>query len=357
MIDMRLRLRLEQSLLMRNMQAFLRVIREGESSQDDDAYRMMFGGDLMESMAGHPRKVVTRMLGGKSLSSSAAGAYQFVQRTWDECATALGLVDFGHDAQDLAAVYLIHRRCAFDDVLDGRLEAAIKKCNLEWASLPGSPYGQPLMTLAHAREIFKLYGGAIESTATTPVQPAKTLEATTMPFPAFLAAALPALIEAVPKLGKIFSSGSETAERNIQAAEMVVGIAKDAIGAKNEQELVETIKADPGAAQTVRDAIDANWGRIDEVGGGIKAAREANVTQSSLDPRRNMALWVTAMLLPLVYLTVCAVLFTGDWTSETKAMVVAAVISGVLGAITGYWLGTSFSSARKDEQRHGAVSP
>lgn len=352
-----LRTKLDRALRARNMQAFLRVIREGETSQDDSAYRMVFGGGFIESMAYHPRKPITDQLGGKAITSSAAGAYQFLSSTWDECAAELGLTDFGHDAQDLAAVYLIHRRGAFDDVIQGRIELAIKKCNREWASLPGSPYGQPVMTLERAIDTYKRWGGQIGSTSTTPGQPAKTKEAPAMPFPAFLAAALPALIEVAPKLGRIFSSGSETAERNIQAAEMVVGIAKEAIGAKNEQELVETIKADPGAAQTVRDAIDANWGRIDEVGGGIKAAREANIAQSNLDPRRNMALWVTVMLLPLVYLTVCAVLFTGDWTSETKAMVVAAVISGVLGAITGYWMGTSYSSAKKDDQRREVAAP
>jgi membrane protein YqaA with SNARE-associated domain len=48
-------------------------------------------------------------------------------------------------------------------------------------------------------------------------------------------------------------------------------------------------------------------------------------------------------------MTVGAVIFGEDWDSDIKAMTVAAVISGALGAITGYWLGTSFSSARKTE--------
>lgn len=92
----------------------------------------------------------------------------------------------------------------------------------------------------------------------------------------FVAAVLPSLIDLVPKLGKIFSSGSETAERNIKAAEIVVSAAKEAIGARNEQELMETIKADPEAAASVRAAIEAQWFRLEEVGGSISAAREAN---------------------------------------------------------------------------------
>jgi len=33
----------------------------------------------------------------------------------------------------------------------GRFDAAVAKCAKEWASLPGSPYGQPVKTLDQAR--------------------------------------------------------------------------------------------------------------------------------------------------------------------------------------------------------------
>lgn len=327
-----------------NVIAFLRVIRAGETSQKPEAYGMLFGGVLVDDLSEHPNKTITKTLGGKSIKSTAAGAYQFLKRTWDECKAAMDLPDFSKKSQDIAAVYLIYRRGALNDVINGDLESAVKKCAKEWASLPYSPYGQPKKTMKQVRLVYEQYGGAYSSNHNSMEQGEH------MPLPAFLAATLPSLIDVVPKLGRIFSSGSEVSERNMQAAQLVVDIAKQAVGATNEQALVETIKADPEAAQTVRDAIDENWWRIDEVGGGIQAAREANFEQRSIEPKRNMALWVTIMLLPLVYVTVTAVLFTDGWTSETRAMVVAAVISGVLGAITGYWLGTSFSSARKDER-------
>lgn len=349
-----LRTKLDRALRARNVQAFLRVIREGESSQDDSAYRMVFGGGFIESMAYHPRKPITERLGGKAITSSAAGAYQFLSSTWDECAAELGLTDFGHDAQDLAAVYLIHRRGAFDDVVQGRIELAIKKCNREWASLPGSPYGQPVITLERALDTYKRWGGEIGSTATTPGQPAKTKEAPAMPFPAFLAAALPALIEIAPKLGRIFSSGSETAERNIQAVEMVVGIAKEAIGAKNEQELVETIKADPGAAQTVRDAIDANWGRIDEVGGGIQAARAADVAFAATGKNvlHSPAFIISCILLifPLLLQIDLLFLHAESYDENLRTQITTAVLM-VISIVGGFWLGSSFGSQRKDDLR------
>ena len=40
-----------------NVQAFLRVIRAGETSQDDVAYRMMFGGGLFDDFSRHPNIV------------------------------------------------------------------------------------------------------------------------------------------------------------------------------------------------------------------------------------------------------------------------------------------------------------
>ena len=133
-----------ESLGSPNVRAFLRVIRAGESDQSDDAYRMIVGHtgarpSLAESLQDHPRIPVH--LPRLGVTSTAAGAYQFLSRTWDECARALALPDFGADSQDLAAVYLIRRRGALDDVLSGRIPEALEKCAREWASLPGSPYG------------------------------------------------------------------------------------------------------------------------------------------------------------------------------------------------------------------------
>lgn len=186
--------------------------------------------------------------------------------------------------------------------------------------------------------------------APPPAAPVDQYTQENAPMLPFLAPALQAVVGIAPELAKMFGSGSEVSERNIKAAELVVGAAKEALGVKNEQELVETIQKDPAAAATVREAVQAQWYKLEEVGGGVQAARNFNVQQSTIDPKRNMALWVTGALLPLVYLVVATVLFKDGFSDDVRAMTVAAVISGVLGAITGYWLGTSFSSAKKDER-------
>ena len=93
-----------------NLRAFLYMIRHCEGTAGENGYRTQFGGGLFDSFADHPRQAITRTLGGKPITSTAAGAYQFLARTWDECAKALGLPDFSPASQDAAATFLINQR-------------------------------------------------------------------------------------------------------------------------------------------------------------------------------------------------------------------------------------------------------
>lgn len=143
-----------------NVQAFLRMIRVAEGTSGPLGYNTMFGGGTFDDFSDHPRIVNTATFNnGKTVSSSAAGAYQFLARTWDGAASALGLLDFSPANQDAAAVYLIKRRGALDDVREGRFSDAVRKCAKEWASLPGSPYGQPTISADRALALFQSFGG------------------------------------------------------------------------------------------------------------------------------------------------------------------------------------------------------
>jgi muramidase (phage lysozyme) len=141
----------------KNVQAFLRVIRRGEGTSDQAGYRRIFGGQLFDSFSDHPRIVVRK----NGYTSSAAGAYQFLSSTWDETKRVMNLPDFSPASQDLGAVGRIAARGALADVIVGRLETAIKKCAKEWASLPYSPYGQPMISMATAAGVFAQAGGAV----------------------------------------------------------------------------------------------------------------------------------------------------------------------------------------------------
>lgn len=63
-------------------------------------YDIINGGDRVTNFADHPRRV------GRGGSTTAAGRYQFVKRTWDRAAKALGLTDFSPASQDKAAWWL-----------------------------------------------------------------------------------------------------------------------------------------------------------------------------------------------------------------------------------------------------------
>ena len=139
-----------------NARAYLTVIRKGEGTLGEKGYSTLFGGGQFEGFEDHPNKTVKR--GG--YSSSAAGAYQILKGTWNsQNATAakkkLGISDFSPESQDKFALWLIANRKALDEVLKGDLEGAVRGTNKEWASLPESPYGQPVQTMEGAKNVFK----------------------------------------------------------------------------------------------------------------------------------------------------------------------------------------------------------
>ncbi len=153
-----------------NLRAFLRVVREGESSQDDDvAYRMLVGGGTFDSFADHPRQRI--YIQRLNLWSTAAGAYQALAGTWDDFVRACGPHDFGPYSQDCFAVWCVYRRGALDDVLRGNIAEAIERCKLEWASLPGDAYGQGGITMQRALAVWQRYGGTTYTTADRPPAP------------------------------------------------------------------------------------------------------------------------------------------------------------------------------------------
>lgn len=146
----------------RNVQAILRVIRAGEGTADDGGYSRLYGGAQFSGYADHPRQSIRKW----GITSTAAGAYQFLSRTWDETRRIMNLPDFSPRSQDLGALGRIAARGALADVLAGRFTTAIRKLNKEWASLPGSPYGQKTMNFNAALAIYQGNGGMqVEQTA------------------------------------------------------------------------------------------------------------------------------------------------------------------------------------------------
>lgn len=361
-----------------NVKAFQWMLRFGEGTQGDDGYRVIFGGGhfagldgipgTFDDFADHPRTVVTRTMRGRLYKSSAAGAYQAMPPSWDETAAKYGLKDFSPRNQDLFCVGRIVKRKALDDIIAGRFEQAVRKCAWEWASLPGSPYGQPVVTMQRARQEYEAAGGSYAPDTPTAAQQDTPPLVHTGPEPVipvpiatpipkesimapFLAALLPHLISAVPELAKTFGSGSEVSERNIKAAEVVAGIAKDALGARNEQEVMDTMKSDPAAVATVRAAIQDNWYQLVEVGGGVEAAAQRSIKmQGDRGMWANPALWVSGALLVFPMMLCVDVFYVHplSYDANLRTQIVTAILGTIL-AVGAFWLGSSRGSQQKDE--------
>ena len=332
---------LQAALQSNNVQGFLRVIRQGESNQDDSAYTILFGGEHFDSFADHPRRPITR----GSLTSTAAGAYQILAKTWDGLVRQYGFSDFSPASQDAAAVALIAGRGALQLVLDGRCREAIARCAKEWASLPGSPYGQPTLTLEEAIQVYKAYGGT-----ETPQAP-QSEEVT--PMPAILAALLPTILQSLPQLISVFGSpnDSEVAKRNQAAGVLVADTLVKATQAVNLQDAVEKLQ-DPTSLAAAHDAINNLIPSLVETGdGGIGAARKASADPAQLPFWKQPSFFFLVVSVPLVYMLAVSVLFGlggTSWSDDAKMMVATGILAVLAGGSAYFW-GSSMGSAKKTD--------
>lgn len=346
----------EYALTQANTQAFLRVIRQGETNQTDAAYRTLNGGEVFADLSRHPYDDVPTTQGGK-----AAGAYQFLGTTWAGVKVKLELHDFSPASQDLGAVALIQGRGALQDVLQGSFDAAVSKCRREWTSLPGATENNPKWTLDKARALYQSYGGTFVPHET--LQP----EHPSMPIAALISLFGPPVVNLIPQLGKLFG-GSEVATRNVEAASLVFDTITKAAGAANVQDAVEKMQADPALTAEVTKAVVTHPEIIGllEVGGGIEKAREAGLAMQNAEKPfwYNPLFVMSCVLLPMASYVVFASVTGGHpsapwWvgtgiSDEAKVGIISSVISLILGGICGIWFGTSYGSQRKDERAAAA---
>ena len=129
--------------------ALLNTIRYAEGTWkdgEDKGYRILYGGGQFNDLSRHPETVVV-----KRYTSAAAGAYQFLPKTWKGVARELKLKTFEPQHQDQAALHLAKRRGALTEIDSrGLTRNAMAKLAPEWASFPTwagrSAYGQPVKT-------------------------------------------------------------------------------------------------------------------------------------------------------------------------------------------------------------------
>jgi len=147
-----------------NVVAFLDMLAWSEGTDNgrqptqQQGYDVLVGGGLFSDLSKHPEKLVRL---NSTLSSTAAGRYQFLKRTWATLQARLKLPDFGPLSQDRACIDLIRGRRALDAVKAGQFDRAVALCAKEWASLPGANYGQHEQSLEKLRQIYKKAGGTL----------------------------------------------------------------------------------------------------------------------------------------------------------------------------------------------------
>jgi muramidase (phage lysozyme) len=126
--------------------AVLDVIAHAEGT--GTSYNFIFSYRKFSSFNDHPRQVVCS--GG--YCSDSAGRYQFLSTTWDETRRGAGLSNFQPVSQDKGAVFRMQSYRGVRDhnqnLTRAQFERLVFKLNREWASFPGSPYGQPTKSMS-----------------------------------------------------------------------------------------------------------------------------------------------------------------------------------------------------------------
>ncbi|OJW32904.1 MAG: hypothetical protein BGO54_13725 [Sphingobacteriales bacterium 46-32] len=133
------------------------MIQYAEGTIGMNAYRMLYGGSLFNDYSRHPNIAITKW----GVTSTAAGAYQFLYSTWAIVQRELRLPDFSPVSQDKAAIELIRKKEALTDVLAGNIVQAIYKCRKVWASFPGAGYGQSEKSLQSLLLLYIKAGGQL----------------------------------------------------------------------------------------------------------------------------------------------------------------------------------------------------
>lgn len=146
-----------------NVCAFLDTIAVSELGArlialSDDGYNVLVGSTaehphLFQSYADHPRQLIA--LPKLGIKSSAAGRYQFLERTWDGLGPTLGgRVAFDPINQDRGCIALLRECRAYPQIVAGNIESAIHQARGIWASLPGAGYGQHENRMSDLLDVF-----------------------------------------------------------------------------------------------------------------------------------------------------------------------------------------------------------
>lgn len=146
------------------MRAFLATIRWAETgTSGDESYRKLVFNGTFNDLSTHPLIKQCAPINRKRVCSTAAGAYQMLDKSWYDLQPKLNLTNFSPASQDKMAVEYIRRNQAIADVEAGNFDTALQKVGRVWASIPYNNYNQNAKTLEQLRSYYQqqllVYGG------------------------------------------------------------------------------------------------------------------------------------------------------------------------------------------------------
>ena len=170
----------------------------------------------------------------------------------------------------------------------------------------------------------------------------------------FLAAAVPALISALPEFARIFQK-PDVAERNVEAAVKASEIIMQSTGTTNIQAAVEKVESDPEIAQTANEALRLNMADLldafervwDKDEASVKAAREFSSNDKPVAGNWHFVHILSILLILLGGSAAWFVLGTSDEPTE-RAMALQTLMLVGFASVVAFWLGSSRSSQIKD---------
>jgi putative chitinase len=182
------------------------------------------------------------------------------------------------------------------------------------------------------------------------------------PMLPFVAAAIPALLEAAPALMRIFGS-SPQAEKNAKAAEIVAEIAKKATGEPTVEGAVAAIQADPAKAAAYREAVHLSMSELVALAVQVSEAEDKS-RDKALDRNLQLAqasggrwLWLLGAVAVVVvlcsYVITAFVLFGPNVTlsDETKALLIGQIVIFGFATVLGFLFGSNIQNRVREERQ------
>lgn len=151
-----LQVRVNTSSYSPRLNAFLATIRWAETgTSEPESYRKLVFNGTFDDFSTHPLKKQCAPINGKNVCSTAAGAYQMLNKSWQDFAPKLNLKDFSPASQDKMAIEYIRRNNALSDIEAGRFDTAVCKVGRIWASFPCNNYNQNAKSIAQLRTYYQ----------------------------------------------------------------------------------------------------------------------------------------------------------------------------------------------------------